>query len=84
MATNKNLTANVEEAAKPLQLSEGTRQDLLLRGHAISPFTGALLVGSGSHDVREVSKEEYLAVAKARTKREADAREAANTNVPRL
>lgn len=84
MATNRNLVTN-EEAAKPaLKLSEGTRQDLLQRGYAVSPFTGALLVGTGSDDVREVEKAEYLAVAKAFDKRQAANREAANTNVPRL
>ena len=83
MATNRNV--NNEVAAKPaLQLSEGTRSDLALRGFAVSPFTGALLVGSGSHDVRIVERDEYLAVAKAAAKREAAGREAANTNVPRL
>lgn len=65
-----NTTKVVAEASKPaVQLSEGTRAELALRGYAISPFTGALLVGTGVDDVREVAEEEFKAVAKEASKR---------------
>lgn len=78
MALNKN-TVNTpqtpevtgtaaDETAQGLEpsfgLSAGTANELALRGHAISPFTGALLVGSGAHDVRVVSTAEYKKAAK--------------------
>lgn len=50
-------------------LTEGTRQELELRGHATSPFTGALLVGSPDN-VREVSEAEYNKVAREAAKRD--------------
>jgi hypothetical protein len=64
MATAKNLT--ITEAAKPaVTIAEGTRVELETNGHAISPFTGARLVGSGVNDVRVVDEKEYLAAVKA-------------------
>jgi hypothetical protein len=63
MATIKTTEAAVVKPAGTI--SEGTRRDLELRGYAISPFTGALLVGSGSDDVRVVELEEYQAAVKA-------------------
>lgn len=83
MALNKKFeTAEVvtgtaaDETAQGLEpsfkLSEGNRADLELRGYTVSPFTGALLVGTGLNDVREVSTEEFQRVAKAAAKRETD------------
>jgi hypothetical protein len=60
-------TANkTTPASKPaVTLSEGTRVELETNGHAISPFTGALLVGSSAEDVRVVERKEYEAAVKA-------------------
>ncbi len=71
----------VAPARKKLRLSEGTRSELEYRGHAISPFTGALLVGSGNDDVREVSREEYDRVAKEAALQEKEDREGGTSNL---
>lgn len=93
--TNKNVPAETkpevtgtaaDETAQGLEpsfgLSAGTANELALRGHAVSPFTGALLVGTGANDVREVSVEEYKAVAKEAAKR-AQARVNKGTSFPK-
>lgn len=64
MANTTN-TAAKTVAKNDMKLSEGTRQALVMHGYAVSPFSGALLVGTGSADVREATKAEYDAAVKA-------------------
>jgi len=64
MATT-NKPAEAED--KPV-LSERTRSDLAQFGHAQSPFTGALLVGTPDN-YREVEQDEHDRVAKENAKR---------------
>lgn len=65
MPTNTNAKNTVAEKPAQMNVSEGTRQQLAMYGYAVSPFTGALLVGSGASNVREASKAEYDAAVKA-------------------
>ncbi|MGA5306512.1 hypothetical protein [Micromonospora taraxaci] len=50
-------------AAKPTEpkftFSEGQRDELERTGRTVSPFTGALFVGSGVDDAREATAEEF-------------------------
>lgn len=52
-------------------LTEGTRQDLLARGYAVSPFTSVLLVADVNDgkvsNIREVSQEEFDKVSREAT-----------------
>lgn len=71
-STDKVETDATDRLTEPsYKLSEGTRNELEVRGHAISPFTGALLVGTPDN-VREVTEAEYLKVAKEAAKKEAE------------
>lgn len=71
-ATRKAANTPVNrDVASDAKLSAGTRAELELRGHAVSPFTGALLVGSGDN-FREVSEEEYTKVARETAKRDTE------------
>lgn len=63
--TNASTNASKAVAGKTLNLSEGTRQQLAMYGYAVSPFSGVLLLGTGSNDVREATKAEYDAAVKA-------------------
>lgn len=83
-ADNERLAAELADKAQPeastrpepqepsFKLSEGNRAELEERGHTISPFTGARLVGTSADDAREVSEEEYTRVAKEAAKRETE------------
>lgn len=68
---NRTFTLAAVDSAEPDRktvLSEGTRQELENNGHAVSPFTGALLVGSPSN-FREVEEAEYTKAARESSKR---------------
>lgn len=67
-ASNQGAGVAAPEEATKAVLSEGTRQELENNGHAVSPFTGALLVGSPSN-FHEAEEEEYTKVARESSKR---------------
>jgi predicted nuclease with TOPRIM domain len=86
-AENERLTAELEEVRSnqvvlpntnpqptepSFKLTEGNRAELEARGHTISPFTGARLVGTGVEDVREVDQETYDKVAREAAKAETE------------
>lgn len=50
------------------KLSAGQQADLEMRGHTVSPWTGARQVGTGKEDVQVVDQATYDQVAKAAAK----------------
>jgi hypothetical protein len=72
--SNQGLAVTAPEKEVSVVLSEGTRQELERNGHAVSPFTGALLIGTpDSYKVldpaKQESQDEYNRVARENHKR---------------
>lgn len=82
-AENERLTAALSEAQEnqkvlpntrpqptepSFKLSAGQQADLEMRGHTVSPWTGARQVGTGREDVQVVDQATYDKVAKAAAK----------------
>lgn len=68
MTNTNRVPQDVEVKQEKSRLSEGTRSDLERFGHAVSPFTGELLVGT-PENYRKVDQDEYTKVARANSEK---------------
>lgn len=68
--TARNTDVRPGKPSGGFRMSEGTRQQLEMYGYAVSPFNGAMLVGTGVDNVREATEAEYMAAVKAHKQKE--------------